>query len=224
MQMKPFNLGLSLLFLMVSSWLPPANGQDPSKNAALQYWSAVGHLPDNSRMTQWEVPHRDALTAPIEDIEFLLNDSGISSQTRWALEDLRRGAVMPYCEWGMLTKGPYAPAHHIQRSPTAVGLLLLSARLEQSRGNWTGAIDELNAAWTFSRHLASDGLPFAYWYQVEHRLAPLTAAWLPQLDEVTVRKLSEVLEQLPAAPTASESLRAEKAMLTWIETRLNAVA
>ena len=113
----------------------------------------------------------------------------------------------------------------------------LSARVEHSHGEWQAAIDDLIGAWVFARHVAGDRAPSSWFYnygfQIERRLVPLAAAWLPTLDKQAVQKFHQRLNELPVMPTLSDDLifwrdcwlvwlrnSAEKRGLDWVKQRL----
>jgi hypothetical protein len=189
-----------------------AGDHEPAKNAALQYWSALVYIPDSPRLTEWEVARYDPLTTPLDDAKFLLNGAGIDRVARWSLEDLRRGAKSPYCEWGLAVHetGPFTRLHHTQRAATAAGLLILSARVHHANGNWQAAIEDLNAAWVFALHLGNDGTLISWgihFIHIDRNIAPLAASWVPDLDISAVEEFEQCLRRLPAPQTFADVLK-----------------
>lgn len=200
-----------------------AEHHDATQNAALQYWQALVDIPAHPRHTVWEVASSSPLTATLRDAEFLLGEPGVSAVALPCLEDLRRGARMPYCEWALPCQdGPYVRLRHTQRAPTAIGLLLLSSRLNHSKGHVKDAISDLTAAWAFTRHLASDETLVTWGnhlHYVDKRIAPLASCWVPQLEESAARQLQQDLEQLPAPMPFAVVLRKDRQRLLDFLTR-----
>lgn len=188
-----------------------AEHRDATQNAALQYWRALLHIPSDPRHTMWEVASYSPLTATLRDAEFLLGESGWGS----VLEDLRYGAGMPYCEWALSFQlSPHdVLLHHTQRAPTAIGLLLLSSRLNHSQGHVKVAISDLTAAWRFTRHLASDETLLTWgnhFHYIDKTIAPLASYWVPQLEESAAKQLQQDLEQLPTPMPFAVILRKDR--------------
>ena len=195
---------------------------DPKKNAALQYWPALVYIPNDARGTYWEVARYHPLTASLQDAQFLLDGSGIDVNANWSLNDLRRGTMMPYCEWGLPIEqsGPNTLLHHTQRARTAIGLLLMSSRVHHAQNDFPGAIQDLNAAYVFCRHVGNDGTLMSWgihFHLIDQSIAPLAASWIPDLELSAAKTLRDNLEHLPGTPQFGRVLQSErKHWLNWL--------
>ena len=183
----------------------PAAHREPGENAALYYWQALAVLPNHPRGTEWEVAAQTPLTCTLQDAEFLFDGASSDGLARHALKLLRDGSTRPYCVWQQGPVGLNQYLFQTQRSPTAVGLLALSARLAISRGNVDQACDDLIAAWTFCAHLSNHGV--TSWntanYHVEHTLIPLTCRVAPLLGSPGSFRFVERLESQAKLPLPS---------------------
>ena len=200
---------------------PPAepNGGQPelAANAALQYWQAFAQMPslDGERQKLLD----DWKTVPLDnpDVQKLLGESHASMKFLW------RAANLKQCDWGLdYNDGISMMLPHLAKSRDLARLAALFARNEAERGNF-GVLGQNGAAiMALGRHVARD--PFMVClvmrFEIEGMVVDLVAPYVPRIN-VPYAKTVEMFESLPPAPSALQTIVAEKKfVIEWMPQEL----
>lgn len=206
-----------LLSLVISGAFCGEAPRDPKQNAALQYWLAFALLPNTAG------PDAKVFT---EKVGERLTEATRAHLSQASLPMLRRGAAMPYCEWGLNEEdGPGMLMPHLAKARHLGRTVAFGFQQHAEDGKPNEGVDDLAAAFSFSRHIASDGIVISFLVRcaIDALLIDRTAFFLPQLDQDHLKELAKALDRLPSAPTAADAVRSEKRVFgDWIRARLAA--
>jgi hypothetical protein len=186
--------------------------RDPKLNAALQYWIAFAQLP------------RTGDKVFVEEAGERLSDV-TRSHVVWTfgLPFLRRGAAMPYCEWGLNDDdGPGMLLPHLSKARHLARIAAFRFQSLAEDGKANEGVDDLAASFAFSRHVASGGvcISFSVHTGIDNVLIERSAFFLPQLDKAHLKQLAEALDRLPRqSVTSADAIRSEKRVFGgWMKT------
>jgi hypothetical protein len=191
--------------------------KEGSRNAAMRYWHAFDAYgkPELDLADYLDPLKLKPLDEPARK---LLEDKKV------ALQYLRRGAAMPYCDWGLhLEDGPALLLPHLQKTRDLAKLGCLNMRRNFEESKPSEAVADLLAVLTLARHLGSDQTMIAMLVQfvVEANAHQTAAPYLTRLDERALHDLSGRLTRLPPASTLRNSIVLEnEAMLGWLIQRI----
>ena len=192
----------------------------PEENAALAYWQAFA-----------AVPAGDAQAATIEaGDKAIFNDPTLKliDESAYALDELRRGARMSRCDWGMdYNRGPELRMPHLAKGRQLARLALLRARHRFEYGRPRDGVVDALAAMKLGHDLGSDPVMIAVLveYAVELISTDLLARHLPRLSPEELDQLAETLDKLPTGDRLRDVWRTEsRYMVDWFEQRLTQAA
>jgi hypothetical protein len=191
--------------------------RDPKQNAALQYWLAFALLPNSGAA----------------DAKVFAEKTGerLTEATRTHLSQaklflLRRGAAMPYCEWGLSDEdGPGMLLPHLSKARHLGRMIAFGFQLKAEDGKADDGVQDLAAGFAFSRHVAADGLLISFLVHcaIDSILIDRAAFFLPQLDKVHLKQLADALDRLPHEESAAEAVRSERRVFgNWMKVHLTA--
>jgi hypothetical protein len=208
---QAMRLGMTLLLIPLGS-APACDPPNPGANAALKYWQAFATLP---RFTAGEAAKL------LEECQSMPLDAparGMAAEARYALDMMRRGAALPYCDWGIgwADEGIGNRLPHLDGARQLSALACLRARLRFAEGQSAEAIADILAAMAMGRHASRDGsLPaILTGYAIERRMSETLARSLPKLDAKTLRDLKKRLDALPAGGRLATGVREEQILET----------
>jgi hypothetical protein len=149
-----------LCFALANSAATAQQNFKAGDNAALRYWAAFAQMQD-SEITQEEAKEAHAIldgTAPYDDSKY----KGLVEKNRPALDTMARGAVLPYCDWGVeLQMGTQAPVDYARKAALLGRLNVFYAFHLVIAGDKDGAVRALQAGLRFSHDVANGGTLFA---------------------------------------------------------------
>jgi RNA polymerase sigma factor (sigma-70 family) len=192
---------------------PPPPAPDRGANAALFYGQAFIALRreggDHAKLVA------DCLTMPLD-----AHAREAVARAAYALRMVRRGAVLPRCDWTTdFEQGIKLPHNDGDGAEVLSALACLRARLRFEEGKSAEAVEDIVAALVLARHVAQDGTLDSLWAgdQIERRMSAALALGLPGLDAGAVKELKARLGALPpGGSVATATLRMEEAMRNWI--------
>jgi hypothetical protein len=202
---------------LIAGSVPAQPAAAPDQNAALRYWHAFDALGKvEPELTDYLDPEK---LKPLDDATRKLLD-----ERKTSLLYLRRGAAMPYCEWGLhLEDGPALLLPHLQESRDLARLACLSMRRHFEEGRPAEAVEDLMAVLTLARHLGADHTIIAMLVQfVIESVAYQTAGpYLNHLDAKEMQALSARIDKLPPSATLRRSIELENEhMVGWLIKRI----
>src|SRR5262245_2834634 len=201
--MRLMLVSLAILLLVVSGWFAaPGTGDD--QNAATYYRKAFALLPAMSPSEQAVLI--DALAAPLDETAL-----GILRRSAPALQEWRRGTLLPRCDWNRDWQKEQAfPDAVAQDQVARLSCLRARSCFEQGRGR--EATSDLLARIVMARHIGRNGPAFEIILQFafEGRAVLVAGAYLPRQDADTVRDLAAQLNRLPEPGNLREAMRHEK--------------
>jgi hypothetical protein len=211
------NILASSFVLAESAVVPNGTQSERVGNAALQYWQAFAQMPplDSARqklLDDWKTVRLDD-----PDVEKLLAESHASMKYLW------RAAKHKQCDWGLdYNDGISMMLPHLAKSRDLARLAALFARNEAERGNFGVVGTNAAAIMALSRHVGRD--PFMVClvmrFDIEGRVVDLVAPYVPQI-KVPYAKTVEMFEALPSAPSALQTVAAEKKLvIEWMPKEL----
>jgi hypothetical protein len=194
------------LVLLVGGNLPAAD----EDNAAVHYRKAFELLPELSRADMALLD--DLLNAsPDEKSKDLL------TRCEPALEELRRGASLKRCDWGLdlAEKGfnEMSKMFTSERRLGQIGCLKTRSLFEQKQP--AAALDEFADVMTLARHVGEAG-PYISWLlevTLERIALDGVAAYLPQQSAGTLKALEARLDAMSKPTPLSAAVRKEKDFL-----------
>ena len=222
MRVTPYVTRLMVIATIVL-YASPAPAQQPGdglgQNAALRYWQAFAHLSRLDEAQKKVLEGQPAAGAP--DAEAVK----VTEAGRDALVYLRRGAAIGPVDWGLHREdGPNLLLPHLGRGRDLARLAALRARVEFSRGNSVGAVDDAADAMVLGRHLSADlTAMISYLVQIscERIGIEAVAPQLAGLDAAALDRLEKRLAALPRGGTMEQTLGVERgAFFDWAATRL----
>jgi hypothetical protein len=200
-----------------SSTQPNGSPREVAANAALQYWQAFAQMPplDAARQKLLDTWSTVPLNDP--DVQKLLGESHASMKYLW------RAAKLRQCDWGLdYDDGISMMLPHLAKSRDLARLAALIARNEAARGNLGAVGTNAAAMMALSRHVGRD--PFMVClvmrFDIEGQVVDLVTPYVPQI-EVPYAKAVEMFAALPPAPSAQQSIAAEKKLvIEWMPQEL----
>lgn len=210
------SLFMSLSFILQLLYCTAAFGSDrkPEQNAALQYWPALDAIPHTCNAgDDWGAARHDSIHVPLSEVQTILTDFHRTT----VLGNARRGARMPYCDWGLPSLN--VPLVHSQRFHSLGALFIINARQLLAEGKPDQAIDDLVSLILVGRHIASDGTIPSHLirYQHEERSLRMIAYILPQLSRDSVFRLDKQLKGLGVGPTPVDFVNSQRDFwLSWL--------
>jgi hypothetical protein len=132
---------------------------------------------------------------------------------------------MPYCEWGLNEEdGPGILMPHLSKARHLARMVAYGFQRLAEDGKANDGVDDLAAGFSFSRHVAADGIVISFLVHVaiDAILAERSAFFLPQLDKVHLKHLAEALDRLPPqSVTTADVIRNEKRIFgDWMRVHL----
>lgn len=214
--MRVMTLGL---FLALTPVATAADEGELGANAALHYWQAFAGLP---RLDEAQGKKLAAsLTVPLDD-----------ETRRWAQQsddsfrELRHGAALPRCAWGVsLGDGFAAVLHHPQAARTLAHLTCLRVRQAFATDRPQEALDDAVATMTMARHLSADGTLISWLVgaAIEQQMYEVLAQHLRDLGTADRARLAQRIDRLPTGGPLAACLRTEEtAGLDWFIARVKA--
>ena len=185
-------------------------------NAALAYWQAFAAMPSDAAevgiIDNWS-------TTAFDKASLALLDS-----SAYALSELRRGARMKSCDWGMdYNRGPELRMPHLAKSRQLARLAMLRARHHFEHGKpRDGVVDALSAL-KLGHDAGADPILIAILVQhgVEGMSIDLLARHLPKLSREELDQLAQTLDKLPSGDRTKDVWATEaKYMVDWFGERL----
>ena len=198
---------------------PAATNAD---NAALAYWQAFAVMPaaeEQERIIEaWDKVALDQKADALID----------ASASGYALSNLRRGARMGRCDWGLdYSHGPDLMLPHLAKGRQLARLALLRARRHFEQGRPRDGVVDALAAMQLGRHLGTDPIMISILvqYAVEQMSADLLARHLSKLSPEELDHLAEFLDKQPAGDRMREVWATEtRYMVDWVGERLKETA
>jgi hypothetical protein len=224
------SLALAALLLAlatpVATVAAAAEGADdadaPAGNAALSYWLAFATMPSSEAevaiIENWyEAPFDDAATKLLE-----------SPGTVYALSELRRGARMGRCDWGMdYSHGPELLIPQLAKGRQLARLAMLRARHRFEQGAPRDGVVDALAGLKLGHDLGNDPIMISVFVQLglEGMAIDLLAQHLPRLSPEELDQLAQALDRLPARDRLKDVWATEsRYMVDWFDERLKRAA
>ena len=222
-------LAWAALLLAVAVPLPvfaaPAQGPneaDAAGNAALSYWLAFATMPSSEAevaiIENWsKAPFDDAATKLLE-----------SPSAVYALSELRRGARMGRCDWGMdYAHGPELLIPQLAKGRQLARLAMLRARHRFEAGKPRDGVVDALAGLKLGHDLGADPIMISIFVQLglEGMAIDLIGQHLPKLSPEELDQLSQTLDRLPSGDRMKDVWATEsRYMVDWFDERLKRAA
>lgn len=149
-----------------------------------------------------------ALEAPLD-----AEDEKLVAAAEESLVEFNHGSALKRCDWAISSEdGPFANTSHRGAIKELVALSGLRARLRFRDRNVQGAMNDVVAAMTASRHLSIDGsiASVLFAYELENAIAGILARNLDQLSPAQLKELAMSLDGLPAGSSLGDAFESEK--------------
>jgi hypothetical protein len=179
----------------------PVNLDD---NAALKYWQAIALKPN---VPTPDKVYSDPVGQPLSDV----TRKYIRGLGDFSLSFLRKGAEIRDCAWGLSHEdGPTALLPHLAqvRALTCHAVFHFRMRCEDDIAN--AKVDNLQAAFTLSRHVSRDfSVCLLIGFSCERMTINNSLLFLPRLNRGELVKLASWLDRLPPEEEFDAVLRRE---------------
>ena len=215
--MKRLWIGLTALVLAVLPFRAVlaqgtvARPENLGDNAALKYWIAFALMPEFT-------PGDDEIIAHWQDMPLNEKVATIMNTSENALSVLQRAAEFRRCDWGLIKDGPGTLLPHLGKARQIARLACLRARYRAGKGDGEGAVKDLLAVFTLSRHCNAEGSVISLLVRTRFEEMAIEAAAenLKRLDRDQLKKLAAGLDALPEQKTFRDAILSERDdLLGW---------
>lgn len=218
-------IGLTALMMLVlarptSAADPPARQPATGDNAALAYWQAFAAMPSD-----------EAQVAIIDDWDKVPLDADAVQaieSSAYALSELRRGARMSRCDWGMdYSRGPELLMPHLAKARQLARAAMLRARHRFEQGKPRDGVADTLAAMKLGHDVGADPILISILvqYAIEDMSIELLAQNLPKLSPEELDQLAQTLAKMPTGDRIADVWATEsRFMIDWFEERLEQAA
>jgi hypothetical protein len=213
-----------LLVLTAGAALAPTQiilaADEPSRNAALQYWLAFALIPQEGR----ESKLLNSATSDDPAVGFGVRLTPELArlcqreQPAEALARLHRGSRLTDCNWGtdFAREGPTS-ASYADKAHKLARLALLRARWRFEQGKWDDGVDDVIATMILARHLGRDKASPALHFgvMIESMSVKTAAVYLPAMPDAARTRFSAKLAALPAVTSMTDVFRKYEEAVDW---------
>lgn len=207
---------LAFAIMHLSCMTGLANDRKPEGNAALQYWPALDAIPHICNAgDDWGAARHDPIHVSLSEVQTILTDFHRTT----ILGNARRGARMPYCDWGLPKNGPNVRLVHAQRFHSLSALFIINARQLIAEDKPDQAVDDLFSLILAGRHIASDGTMVSNLIRHKHeeRAIRMIAHIIPQLSRQSCLLLDKKMRGIPLGPTPVDFVNTQREFwLSWL--------
>ena len=191
--------------------------EEPVSNAALIYWQAFSTMPKTSDKLEQKMKQacsEDGFAHPLDQ-----QLAKLCERSQYALRMLRRGAEIRHCDWGidMRVDGAETLLPHFVKARTLTRLSLARARYHFERDELDKGLDDIVSTLTIARHVSHDGtlIGLLVGYSIEMTAAKVLAAYLPMLDNTSLKSASTRFSALPSMASPSSAIESEELFIDW---------